>query len=106
MSAGPTMSERASVVPLMAAVIAVCSLVIVTLGHMGGEVVDGARADVVADSVALATVGGGEMVGRTVAVANGARIVEVTDRGDRGVLVEIDHRGHRAISAARMGRRP
>lgn len=96
-------AERGSTVPMMVTIIALISIVSVVLARSGQAFVERARVDVFADSVALATAGGGEVIGRAVADANGVDVVEVEERHDGSVRVEITYRGHRSIAAARLG---
>lgn len=60
---------------LVAALLGVTALLVVGLGRLGGAVVVSARADAVADLVALAAVTGDEDGARRVAAADGATVV-------------------------------
>lgn len=95
--------ERASITPLMIVVLVVMVGLLAVIGRIGSNVIDSARADVYADSVALAAAGGDDATARAVADGNGAR-VEVIDRDPAGTTnVVVSYRGHTSRAAARLG---
>lgn len=71
--------------------------------RIGSAMIDHARADAVADSVALATAGSGVDVGMAhrIAEANGASVIATSTAPDGTVTVEISYRGTRSTAAAR-----
>lgn len=105
MSRRTTRGERASVAPLVVVALVVATGIVAVIGRVGTRVVDSARADVHADSSALAAAGGGEEAARAVAEGNGSQLLSLTVGGDGVFRVEVVHRGHTSVAAARLGGR-
>lgn len=94
-------TDRASIVPLIAVMMVTVTGVSITVGRTGRSLIDNARTDAVADSVALAAASGGATAGETVAIANGASVESFMVNDDGSVVVEVSLRGKRSISAAK-----
>lgn len=92
--------ERAAVTPLIAAALVVAALTAGGIARIGGAVLHRARADAVADLVALGGVTGGPSGARAVASADGAELLALYVRGDTTV-VEVRVSGVRSVAAAR-----
>jgi hypothetical protein len=84
-------SEEGAVTVLVAALLAVTALLALGLGRLGAAAVDRARADAVADLVALAAVTADEEGARRVAAASAATVVHLEGQpaGRRTVTVRI-----------------
>lgn len=76
-------------VPLMAALLLLASMLVLGAAKLGSAVVSRARADSIADVVALAAVPGGRGGATAVAAANGASIVNHQVRADGSTMIEI-----------------
>lgn len=97
----PLATERASLVPLLAAVLVLVALLTTTVARVGGVLVDSARADAVADSVALAGAIGGYDAAEAVARANRAALAAFEVRDDAAVEITIELAGRTSRAAAR-----
>lgn len=94
------MDERGQALPLVTLGIALAGVVCLGLGKLGGAAVARAQAQTAADAAALAGAGAGEEAARTLAGANGGRVVGYEQRGaDTRVHVELG--GARATARAR-----
>ncbi len=85
---------------LLLSLVAVAVGLIAAIGVVTPALVDQARADAVADVVALAAVGGGDPAARVVAERSGATTAEVTHRGDGRVEVSVVVGGREAVATA------
>jgi hypothetical protein len=89
-----------SAVALTLAVLAIATIVLLTLGPLGGAAVTRARAQAVADAAALAGAAEGEQSAREVAAANGGDLVRWRAAGT-DVWVEVTVGDARAEARAR-----
>lgn len=92
--------DRGSVVPLMAALLLIGCLLVLGSARLGSAAIGRARADSVADVVALAAASGGEGGAASVAEANGASLVDHVVRDDRSTRIQVRLRSTTAVAAA------
>jgi hypothetical protein len=93
--------ERGQATPLALAIVAMAIVLVVSLGELGGHLVDAGRARTAADAAALAGVEGGRGASAAVASANGASLEAWLQRPDGdGVLVTVTVRIGRATASA------
>ncbi|MGB6059517.1 MAG: hypothetical protein WBF71_14765 [Microthrixaceae bacterium] len=90
-------------VPLLAVVLLIAAALILGSARLGTAVVARARADSVADMVALAAVPGGREGACAVAAANGAQLVRHVGRADGSIMVEVRMGAVAAVAAAAPG---
>ena len=84
------MRERGQVLPLVAVVLVLAGAAMWFVGRVSGAAVDRARARTAADAAALAGAAEGEEAARSVAEANGGRLVRFAREGtDVVVRVEV-----------------
>ena len=93
------------IVPLAAALVAVCCVALLALVPVADTLDDRARARTAADAAALAGAADGERAARQVAGANGADLVEIDRAGDE-VVVQVRVGDVEAYARARASRRP
>ena len=93
-------SERGSVLPMMLVICCLSTVCIVGLVHIGEAAVNCARADAVADVVALAAVGHGSDGAEQVSQASGSSLLSVRQFGATAVQVEVMLSGVRSTAAA------
>lgn len=98
-------NDRGQVVPLAAAMVALCCVALLALVPMAGALDDRARARTAADAAALAGAADGEGAAREVAAANGADLLEIERDGDE-VVVKVRVGDVAAYARARATRRP
>lgn len=84
-------SEEGAAGVLVAALLGVTALLVLGLGRLGGAAVERARADAVADLVALAAVTGDVDGASSVAAADGATVIrlDAETTGRRSVTVQV-----------------
>lgn len=70
-------AERGQALPVVVLLLALAGAVVVGAGRLGVATVDAAEAQVAADAAALAGAAEGEVSARSVAEANGARVLDV-----------------------------
>lgn len=97
-------AERGSATLLVAGVLVASSAVLAGLGRLGESAVARARADAVADLVALAGVTGGRPGAVEVGRANGAEVVQFDIHGEVTV-VAVRRQGVESVAAAAPGPR-
>jgi D-alanyl-D-alanine carboxypeptidase/Putative Flp pilus-assembly TadE/G-like len=97
--------DGGQIVPLAAAMVALCCLALLALVPVAGALDDRARARTAADAAALAGAVDGERAARQVAGANGADLLDVEGRGDE-VVVRVRVGEVEAYARARATRRP
>jgi D-alanyl-D-alanine carboxypeptidase/Putative Flp pilus-assembly TadE/G-like len=97
--------DRGQVVPLAAAMVALCCVALLALVPVAGALDDRARARTAADAAALAGAADGELAARQVATANGADLLEIEGTGDE-VVVRVRVGEVEAYARARATRRP
>ncbi len=95
-------TERGSVLPLVALVMAAAGAGALVLGRLGEAAVDRAAARTAADAAALAGAADGEAAAREVAEANGATMVGYEVLGD-DTRVRVRLGGAEAVARARRG---
>ena len=95
-----TQTERGSALPLMLVICCLSAVCLVGLTHIGEASVSRARADAVADVVALAGVGYGHLGAQQVAEASQASLVSFDQTGLTAVQVTVQLRGVRSTAAA------
>ena len=105
---GPTRSaparrERGQVLPLVAVVLMAATVAVLVVAHLGGVVVDRARARTAADAAALAGVDGGRPAAEAEASANGG-VIESWSVSDGATEVTVRVGRARATARARPGR--
>jgi D-alanyl-D-alanine carboxypeptidase len=93
------------IVPLAAALVALCCVALLALVPVADTLDDRARARTAADAAALAGAADGERAARQVAGANGADLVEIDGAGDE-VVVQVRVGDVEAYARARASRRP
>jgi hypothetical protein len=103
-------SERAQVVPLLAAVVVFAGLAMIALGHLGGGAVERAEARRAADAAALAGAAEGRVGADRLADANNATVARYDESGHDAEVV-VHYGQARAIARARrdgggIGTRP
>lgn len=81
--------DRGQATPLWAIVIVLAGLVLVPLALLATATIDRARAQNAADAVALAGALDGEDTARSIAAANGARLIEYRRAGDTVEVVVV-----------------
>jgi hypothetical protein len=96
--------DRGQVVPLAAAMVALCGVALLALVPVAGALDDRARARTAADAAALAGAADGEQGARQVAAANGADLLEIEQDGD-DVVVQVRVGQVEAYAKARATRR-
>jgi hypothetical protein len=90
MRAGRFRDERGQVVPLVAVVVVLVGVLCLALGRLGGSAATVTRAHTAADAAALAGAAGGEGAARSLAVANGGRVVTYREvDGEVEVVVAV-----------------
>ena len=94
--------DRGQVLPLLALVVVVAAGAAVLLAHLGGEVVDRARARNAADAAALAGVTGGRPAAAHAASVNGAVLDRFAEVGGQ-VEVTVHVGASRATARAALG---
>lgn len=101
------MAERdeGQVVPLAAAMVALCGVILVALVPVAGALDDRARARTAADAAALAGAADGDGAARRLASANGAELLEIERDGDE-VVVQVRVGEVEAYAKARGTRPP
>ena len=92
--------ERGSVLPMMLVVCCLSAVCVVGLVHIGEASVHRARADAVADVVALAGVGHGQLGAQQVAEASQASLLSFAQTGPTAVQVRVQVHGVRSTAAA------
>lgn len=92
--------DRGQVVPLVALLIVAAAGLVLALGRLSGDAVDRARARTAADAAALAGAAAGRDEARSVAEANGARLIGWEAAG-ADVRVRVSFRGFEASARAR-----
>ena len=83
------MRERGQVLPLVAVVLVVAGAAMWCLGRLSGAAVERARARTAADAAALAGAAEGEAAARSIAAANGGRLVSFV-RAGADVIVRVE----------------
>ena len=101
----PGRNDGGQIVPLAAAMLALCCVTLVALVPVAGALDDRARARTVADAAALAGAADGEQTARQMATANGAHLLQIERNGDE-VVVRVRVGGVEAYARARATRRP
>jgi hypothetical protein len=97
--------DRGQIVPLAAAMVALCCVVLLALVPVASALDDRARARTAADAAALAGAADGDQTARQIAEANGADLVELERTGDQ-VVVQVRVGEVEAYARARATRRP
>lgn len=97
--------DEGQVVPLAAAMVALCCVALMALVPVAGTLDDRARARTAADAAALAGAADGDQTARQVASANGAALVEIERNGEE-VVVQVRVGRVEAYARARATRRP
>jgi D-alanyl-D-alanine carboxypeptidase/Putative Flp pilus-assembly TadE/G-like len=97
--------DRGQIVPLAAAMVALCCAALMALVPVAGVLDDRARARTAADAAALAGAADGDRAARQMAEANGGDLVEIRRTGDE-VVVQVRVGGVEAYARARATRRP
>jgi D-alanyl-D-alanine carboxypeptidase/Putative Flp pilus-assembly TadE/G-like len=97
--------DGGQVVPLAAAMVALCCAALLALVPVAGALDDRARARTAADAAALAGAADGEAAARQVAAANGADLLELEQTGDE-VVVRVRVGDLDAYARARATGRP
>ncbi|MSX00260.1 MAG: hypothetical protein F2809_04890 [Actinobacteria bacterium] len=92
--------ERGAVVPTMLVICCLSAVCVVGLVHIGEAAVQRARADAVADVVALAAVGHGDDGAEKVSRAAGAELLNLRRVGPTAVQVSVMLNGARSSAAA------
>jgi hypothetical protein len=98
-------ADGGQVVPLAAAMVALCCMALLALVPVAGALDDRARARTAADAAALAGAADGEPAARQVAKANGADLLAIEGAGDE-VVVHVRVGDVEAYARARATRRP
>jgi hypothetical protein len=96
--------DRGQVVPLAAAMVALCGVALLALVPVAGALDERARARTAADAAALAGAADGEAAAEQVAAANGADLLEIEQEGDE-VVVQVRVGEVEAYAKARGSRR-
>jgi len=97
--------DRGQIVPLVAAMVALCCVVLLALVPVADALDDRARARTAADAAALAGAADGGQTARQIAEANGADLVEIQRAGDE-VVVQVRVGEVEAYARARATGRP
>lgn len=97
--------DRGQIVPLAAAMVALCCVALLALVPVAGALDARARARTAADAAALAGAADGDRAARQVAEANGADLVELGRTGDE-VVVQVRVGEVEAYARARATRHP
>lgn len=97
--------DGGQVVPLAAAMVALCCVALLALVPVAGALDDRARARTAADAAALAGAADGERAARQVAAANGADLLEIKRTGDE-IVVRVRVGDLDAYARARAVPRP
>jgi D-alanyl-D-alanine carboxypeptidase/Putative Flp pilus-assembly TadE/G-like len=97
--------DGGQIVPLAAAMVALCCVALLALVPVASALDDRARARTAADAAALAGAADGERTARQVAGANGADLLEIERSGDE-VVVQVRVGEVEAYARARAIRRP
>ncbi len=97
--------DRGQIVPLAAAMVALCCAALLALVPVAGALDDRARARTAADAAALAGAADGDRAARQMAEANGGDLVEIRRTGDE-VVVQVRVGEVEAYARARATRRP
>jgi hypothetical protein len=104
MDVGRVGDERGQVVPLVAILIVLVGVLCLALGHLGGSAAEVTRAHTAADAAALAGAADGEAAARSLAQANGARLVSYkVDGTEVEVVVAIRTSTARARARYEIG---
>lgn len=101
--AARTRGEPAQATPLAVALVFLAGVLLVVLVPLGRGALERAQARTAADAAALAGAADGEPAARSVASANGARLVRYASLG-RDVWVVVERGG--AVAEARARREP
>jgi D-alanyl-D-alanine carboxypeptidase/Putative Flp pilus-assembly TadE/G-like len=98
-------NDGGQIVPLAAALVALCCVALLALAPVARALDDRAQARTAADAAALAGAAAGERTAREVAGANGADLLEIERNGD-DVVVQVRVGEVEAYARARATRRP